>query len=135
MRYEKRRKRKRKIVRNFLLILLLFVGGTTIYSYVQYKQGVSQSLEKLDRETVDEEPYEFNTDNDQDGEKALKDGANILILGSDSRGEKDARADTIMIARYHPDASSYKLVSIMRDTYVSIPGYGKNRINTAFALG
>ena len=39
-----------------------------------------------------------------------------------------------MIAQYHPDKKTYKLISIMRDTYVDIPGHGKNRINVAFAL-
>ena len=56
-------------------------------------------------------------------------------MGSDSRGEEGARSDTIMIAQYHPEKHSYKLISIMRDTYVDIPNHGKNRINTAFALG
>jgi LCP family protein required for cell wall assembly len=40
-----------------------------------------------------------------------------------------------MIAHYHPDKKTFKLTSIMRDTYVDIPGQGKNKINAAFALG
>lgn len=130
MRYEYRKKRKRRKWRLFFLTILLLFGAFLYYSYFQYQQGVSQSLKKIgiEKEPM-EEDYEFN------GEKDRYGGTNILILGSDSRGEKDARADTIMVARYHPDTGTYKLISIMRDTYVSIPGYKNNRINTAFALG
>jgi polyisoprenyl-teichoic acid--peptidoglycan teichoic acid transferase len=57
------------------------------------------------------------------------------LIGSDARGKEASRSDTIMIASYNPDTESYKLTSIMRDTYVEIPGHGMNKINAAFALG
>ena len=41
----------------------------------------------------------------------------------------------MMIAHYNPDDRSYKLVSLMRDMYVDIPGYGKKKLNAAFAYG
>src|SRR5690606_27198972 len=53
----------------------------------------------------------------------------------DARGEERSRADTIMMAQYHPDKGTYKLISFMRDMYVDIPGHGKNKINAALALG
>lgn len=129
MRYERQMKKKKRKWKVFLLVILLLVVGAIAYSYFQYKQGVSQSLEKVDNQTIEQEEYEFN------GEKDRYGGTNVLLLGSDSRGEENSRSDTIMVARYHPDTSSYKLISIMRDTYVEIPGHGENRINTAFALG
>lgn len=89
-------------------------------------QGIKNSM---DEANIDHVEYEFNGEQDRYG------GTNVLLIGSDSRGEEQARSDTIMIAQYHPDKHSYKIISIMRDTYVDIPGYGKNKINTAFALG
>lgn len=131
MRYERQKQKKKRKWKLFLFVILAGIVGAFTYSYYQYNQGVSQSLEKIesDTNTVVQEEYEFNGEKDQYG------GTNILLLGSDSRGEEKSRTDTIMIARYQPDNGAYKLISIMRDTYVEIPGHGQNRINTAFALG
>lgn len=131
MRYEQKqlkKQKKRKKWKIFLTIILIFVLAIFAYAYYQYKSGVNQSLKKV-KNPISEENYEFNGVKDRYG------GVNILLLGSDSRGEERARTDTIMIANYHPDNKTYKLISIMRDSYVEIPGYGKNRINTAFTKG
>ncbi|MFJ7886500.1 LCP family protein [Lysinibacillus xylanilyticus] len=55
-------------------------------------------------------------------------------MGSDARDE-DGRSDSLMIAHYDQTTNDVKLVSIMRDTYVDIPGHGMNKINAAFAFG
>ncbi|PGZ95291.1 transcriptional regulator [Bacillus pseudomycoides] len=62
---------------------------------------------------------------------------NVLLIGNDSRGEKQARADTIMIAQYNKEKKTVKLASIMRDSYVEIPTYNKkyNKINAAYYYG
>lgn len=131
MRYEnysqekKLRRRKRRRRRFFFLFLLLLLSSIS-YVCVQYQQGLENSRNKA---ASNQKTYEFNGKQDEFG------GTNILMIGSDTRGEEKARSDTIMIAQYHPKQHSYKLISIMRDTYVDIPGYGKNRINAAFALG
>lgn len=68
----------------------------------------------------------------------------ILLLGSDTRGEinadgleesQDGRSDTIMVVRIPADRSAIYITSIMRDSWVDIPGYGMNKINAAFAFG
>ncbi|WP_260632351.1 LCP family protein [Bacillus bingmayongensis] len=71
------------------------------------------------------------------GGKQEKDIWNILIIGSDSRGERQARADTIMIAQYNKKENTANLASIMRDSYVEIPSYDKkyNKINAAYYYG
>lgn len=62
---------------------------------------------------------------------------NILILGIDRRdkGERAARTDTMMVASLDPVAKSAVILSIPRDLWVSIPGYGEGRINTAYFYG
>lgn len=128
MRSEKyqQKKQKKKKWKSFVLILFLIFIGLLGYSYYQFKQGVSESKEKANIQT---EKFEFHGDKDQYG------GTNILLLGSDARGHEKSRADTIMIAQYHPEKGTYKIISIMRDTYVNIPGHGKNKINAALAFG
>ncbi|SLK42576.1 cell envelope-related transcriptional attenuator [Mycobacteroides abscessus subsp. abscessus] len=121
---KRRRLRKGRVFFLLLILFILFAGG---YSIFQFKQGEKQSLGKLG---VEEIKYEFNGEKDSGG------GTNILLLGSDQRkGEKQSRTDTIMVAQYHPDKGTYKIISLMRDMYVDIPGYSQGRINTAYTLG
>ncbi len=73
------------------------------------------------------------------------DGAQtILLLGSDTRAHvdkddidtaQDGRADVIMVVRVPADHKDVYVMSIMRDSWVDIPGYGDNKINAAFAFG
>lgn len=61
---------------------------------------------------------------------------NVLLLGNDARrGESSARTDSIMLACVDPKLKQIALLSIPRDTYVSIPGYGKDKINHAAVYG
>ena len=79
-------------------------------------------------------------------------GQNWLITGDDSRqgltrkqqrqlatgpasSITGARSDTIMLLHIPANGLPAVLVSIPRDSYVSIPGYGMNKINAAFAFG
>ncbi|AZA10501.1 Putative transcriptional regulator YwtF [Corynebacterium gerontici] len=76
-------------------------------------------------------------------------GTNWLLVGSDSRTgltEEDVqrlgtggeigsmRTDTIMVLHL-PTWGKATLLSIPRDSYVNIPGYGMDKINAAFSLG
>ena len=62
---------------------------------------------------------------------------NILILGIDRRPDQGyvVRTDTIVLATIDSRGPSVGLLSIPRDLYVDIPGYGANRINTAHFWG
>lgn len=68
----------------------------------------------------------------------------ILLLGSDTRAEvdpdaleqgQDSRSDAIMVARIPADRSGIYITSIMRDSWVDIPGHGDDKVNAAFAYG
>ena len=79
-------------------------------------------------------------------------GTNWLLVGSDSREDLSpqqqaelstggdlgsSRTDTILLVHI-PDVGSGQsatMVSIPRDSYVDIPGYGSDKINAAFAEG
>lgn len=45
------------------------------------------------------------------------------------------RLDSMILFSINEDAEKFHMISIMRDSYVSIPGKGNNRINAAFAFG
>jgi LCP family protein required for cell wall assembly len=65
------------------------------------------------------------------------DGAlNILLLGSDARAQGDAgRSDVLMLVHLPADRSSIEVLSIMRDSWVEIPGHGEAKINAAYSWG
>lgn len=68
----------------------------------------------------------------------LPEGAvTALLLGSDSRtpGSFTGQADTIMLAQISAERDALSLISITRDSWVAIPGYGSGKINSAFARG
>jgi LCP family protein required for cell wall assembly len=76
-------------------------------------------------------------------------GRTYLVVGSDSRkgltkaqrkalhtgGDFGQRTDTIMLLHLPANGGPNVLMSIPRDSYVSIPGHGKNKINAAYAFG
>ncbi|MCW2756482.1 MAG: hypothetical protein JWO46_228, partial [Nocardioidaceae bacterium] len=75
---------------------------------------------------------------------------NILLAGADNGDSADTiadavakgvwkpgshRSDTIMVLHLTADRKHAYLISIPRDTYVSVDGYGKQKINAAFSFG
>ncbi|MEP0764557.1 MAG: LCP family protein [Chloroflexota bacterium] len=62
----------------------------------------------------------------------------VLVMGMDWRpGEFGAsvRTDTMILISLDPRANSVGIMSIPRDLYVDVPGYGPQRINTAYSAG
>lgn len=75
---------------------------------------------------------------------------NILLIGNDSRAgatraEQTAlhtghdtttvNTDTMMIMHVPPDGQRPTIISFPRDSWVSIPGYGKGKLNSAYSDG
>lgn len=64
------------------------------------------------------------------------DWTNILLLGTDSRtSEMDSRTDTMIVLSVNAVTGQAKLTSIMRDTWVDIPGHGGGKLNAACVYG
>ncbi|PPK97717.1 LCP family protein required for cell wall assembly [Kineococcus xinjiangensis] len=76
-------------------------------------------------------------------------GTTFLVVGSDSRAGLDEaqrqelstgndeghRTDTIMLLHVPDSGGPTALISIPRDSYVPIPGHGRNKINSSFSIG
>ncbi|WP_406813598.1 LCP family protein [Mycobacterium sp. M23085] len=133
----KRRKlRWLRIVMTVLAVGVLLIGAGSIAGAVWFD-------DKLHREQVL---------TDYPDRPATGRGTNWLIVGSDSRQGLSAeqqrdlatggdigngRTDTILLVHVPGVGSGTPttMVSIPRDSYVPIPGHGKDKINAAFALG
>jgi polyisoprenyl-teichoic acid--peptidoglycan teichoic acid transferase len=63
---------------------------------------------------------------------------NILVLGTDKRPndtDHTPRSDTILLANVDTISHTVRIMSIPRDLIVTVPGYGKNKINAAYVFG
>lgn len=61
---------------------------------------------------------------------------NILLMGGDARNmDNYDRTDSMIILSVNRNQGLVKMTSIMRDTWVSIPGYGNQKINAANVYG
>ena len=71
-------------------------------------------------------------------EQNLSGYRNIAIYGVDSRDSSlgaGNRSDCIIIASINNDLKEIKLISVYRDTYVNIEGYGLDKITHAYSYG
>lgn len=121
-----RKKRKFRFGRFFLSILTLIIVGTLLYSIVQYKAGQKLAASQS------QDPIEFNGDSLDVKNPTIE---NILVLGSDTRGEEKSRTDTMMLVSWNKETDEVKVISFMRDIYADIPGYKSTKLNTAYFLG
>ncbi|MBF4603147.1 LCP family protein [Curtobacterium sp. VKM Ac-2884] len=126
-----------------VLVAIIAMGGTLVAVAVvlamvasSFVGGIARSFETQSDTIVDAFP---------DGKRpaATEDAQNILLIGSDSRsGSADpadntpgGRSDTLMLAHLPADRKTVYLMSIMRDSWVEIPGHGEAKINAAYSWG
>ncbi len=65
-----------------------------------------------------------------------KERVNILLLGIDKRpDELYSRTDTMMLVTVDPNTRTAGMMSVPRDLWVAVPGYGEDRINKAYYFG
>lgn len=60
---------------------------------------------------------------------------NIYLFGVDEPEGVPGRSDAIMIMSVNDTKHTLKLVSILRDSYVPIPGHTAQKVNAAYAFG
>ena len=111
-----------------ILIILAIIAVTTGYFFIKGK------LSKMQQVDIDEN----NLNVSETVAENLSGYRNIAIYGVDSRdsslGEGN-RSDCIIIASINNDTKEIKLVSVYRDTYVDIDGYGLDKITHAYSYG
>jgi LCP family protein required for cell wall assembly len=123
-------KRAFKIIAIILAVTLLGIGGFTLFAWNHINAKIKAAQTPVPDLTTE-----------------LPGSAmNVLIVGSDARsvikgsarnerqfrGGTGGRTDTIMLLHIAPKAAHAVLVSFPRDLYVSIPGHGMARLNSAY---
>ncbi|HJE51539.1 MAG TPA: LCP family protein [Tessaracoccus flavescens] len=126
-----RRRRRRhpflRFVGTLLVLWLVFLIGTPLYAWF-----VGTRVESA-----------------PSGERpAAQPGKTVLLVGSDARdnlsaedrarlgtGSTEGRRTDTMMLMHTPAEGKPVLLSLPRDSYVSIPGHKKNKLNAAYAFG
>lgn len=60
----------------------------------------------------------------------------VLIIGTDGRSEDEqGRSDSMILLSFNSRKNEIILTSFMRDSYVNIPDYGMDKLNSAYSYG
>jgi LCP family protein required for cell wall assembly len=129
----RRRRRRRIILASAAAFVVLAAGGLTALGF-ERQSAYDRNIRRITK------AFPTNPDRPPAGPAGAE---NWLLLGSDRRGKNDPgygkiggeRADTIILAHLPADRKGAFLVSIPRDSWVTIPGRGKSKINAAYAYG
>ena len=114
------------IIFGIILVLFLAVVGMGAKLYWDVSKSMDKTYETVERS----KKSEVNLNN--------KEPFSVLLgidTGDDGRVEQ-GRSDTTIVATVNPRDKQTTLVSLARDTYVDIPGQGKqDKLNHAYAFG
>ena len=114
------------IVLVLVIILVLIVGSIFFF--------INSKLSKIQQVNIDESDLGVSSQ----VEENLSGYRNIALFGIDSRDSslgKGNRSDCIIIASINNTTKEVKLISVYRDTYVNIEGYGLDKITHAYSYG
>ena len=116
-----------------LLVLVLIGGGYIAFNYQSFIDGITHVNALVP------------------GGVSSGKAQNILLVGDDSRPANASQAvlqqlstqedggsvntDTIMLVHIPAGGGQATVVSFPRDSWIDIPGHGKGKINSAFAIG
>ena len=138
----KKKKRRKKIVRGIVIALvsLLIVGVVAALGLKHYLFSKMDVIETQGT-IIDESGNVVRiaditqpTQHELINEEHIH---NFLLIGIDSRvaGADRGNSDVNMVVSVDTEAGTIKMISIARDCYAHIPGYGDRKINAAMALG
>lgn len=114
------------IVLILVILLVLIMGSVFIF--------INSKLTKMQQVSIDE----ANLGVSSQVEENLSGYRNIALFGIDSRDSslgRGNRSDCIIIASINNATKEVKLISVYRDTYVNIEGYGLDKITHAYSYG
>lgn len=116
-----------------LCLLAVVVGSTAVYLY-EIDRSVTANISRGIELPVDGPGGNKRPMKDPQADQTL----DYVLIGTDDGDPKldqQGRSDSIMLVHLNQNRDQAYVVSIPRDTWVTIPGHGKNRINAAYSLG
>ena len=139
------------------LVLLAGIAGVVVLGYIEGKLNLINK--KPDDSTISSSEYQDYLDSedesadpgftgevvvdpteDEEVEYVPLEGdnniVNIMLIGQDRLpGEGRTRSDTMILLTVNKKTKEIMMTSFLRDMYVRIPGFDKNKMNAAYAFG
>lgn len=138
---------------------LIYKFGHDLYKNVNYVADEEvkvvetlpdQAAEQIEEETMDPAERQGKSVSDDElssihdqmsslsGRETVSDNDiyNLMLVGVDRRDKSwNGNSDSMMLVSINKKENRVSIVSLMRDTYVDIPGVGYNKLNAAYAYG
>lgn len=128
----KKKGKRKKIIISILIIIIAIFSGMGIYSYSLLNKVKTTELPK-DNDSLGIKNEVVQQIQQEDPKQDI---VNIALFGLDRRSKDEAsRSDAIMVASIDKKHKKIKLSSVLRDTYVDVPGFGMTKITHAYAYG
>ncbi len=134
---------RHKVLIVFAVLVLLLVG--VVGGWSLYLNAQLQSIPRVDAGIT---PSGDGGSGSGSGSANEGRGLNILLAGTDTHQPGELarlvrtgwqpgamRSDTIMVVHLTADRKHAYVISIPRDTWTDVPGYGMQKINAAFSYG
>ena len=129
-----RKRRKKKKSKK----LLLFVFEVLLLAILLLAAYFVSMMNRIKYENLDESEAGINSDLDENTILSLEGYTNTALFGLDNRSSNNydtGNSDVIMIASINNETKDIKLVSVYRDTYLSIGNGSYHKSNAAYAHG
>ena len=150
--------KKKKIIIIVIAVIAVLIIAALIAAYLVF----SHYYGLMDYQDADAESWEYVEDDEEEETSDLEEASesevaqieadieanlegitewegnfyNILLIGVDSRSNSNTgRSDCMILITINQDNNTITMTSFLRDIYCYIPGYGYNRLNTAYAYG
>jgi LCP family protein required for cell wall assembly len=130
--HKSNKKKRKKIVISIILILLAVISVAVGSFYAELSKMKTTELTKDNSALGITDEAEQKIQKEDPNNEII----NIALFGVDRRTQSEAsRSDSIMIATIDKKHKKIKISSIMRDSYVNVPGHGKTKLTHAYAYG
>lgn len=135
-------------IAGFVLVAYL---GWLVYSFIQLEGAIYKPLPPTPTTDVAEQRAISTANAVQGLDEAAEPAAtpdplgnlpvgriNILVMGTDKRAkdtDRYGRSDTLLLVNLDTLSKTARVMTIPRDLVVDIPGYGRNKVNSAYFFG
>ncbi len=129
----KKKSKKGSVLKTLIaLLLVLILGVVGIGGYYAVTLGTELGDNSLD---ADEKDLGIDLEDALFNDKDNATITNIALFGVDQRKDENCRSDAIMVMSVDKKHGKIKVVSLMRDSLVSIDGHGQNKLAHAYFYG
>ena len=122
---EKKKSKVKIIIIVIIAVIVLTLGGGYLYIHLK--------LNKVEKVEINKD--NLSIDKSIENDKQKSEIKNIALFGIDAPKGQAGRSDAVMVLTIDRLHDKLKLTSIMRDSYVDVPGHGNTKLTHAYAYG